>query len=196
MRIELKFVGLMLILAGLLFYMSVSAFDASGNNHNAVNLFSDSDRAQLLALDAQAQEMRDRLEYMVFTKERGDALQRLESLLNQQINLRPFAPNYWRELVFAQSDLKVTQTERDWVFRIAIAQLKWNKLERLMLTNRCVLQAANDSSDWYQSCVELLSHLPKEYSQAQLLGILRVDQNAFVSALRRFDVAYSASQNQ
>lgn len=150
---------------------------------NSFNPFVDLSDYHFRELDVRAKEMRDRLEFMVFAKERAELQAELVATLHQQLGQQPFKGRLWRDLFFVQDGLRVSDEERYWVFDNAKKILKWNERERAYLINRCVVNYQAFKQFSPKLCGELFANLPMKSNVGVLVGIMQVDRQLFFEVL-------------
>lgn len=158
-------------------YFSLQAWQATGwfeTRWFEANLYQDNLVPRLAKLESRTQEMRERLEYMVFTKERNQTLRVLLDSLREQINLRPWSPELWLDYSISSAELNLPASERDWSFMTAVKLQRWNQYQRLWLTSRCVSQQVDITSQWRSICTEVLQHFPPQFSHVDWLKRVHV----------------------
>lgn len=134
-------------------------------------------------------ELRERLEYMVFAKERREISAELSHLLQQKINLDPYNGKLWRELLYVSQEADLAPIQREQMLAAAHALLQWNYKEQAVLANQCILAPAEVSENWMSICRELLGGLVGRIKQTLLLRYAQVTQRSYLTALNRYGVS-------
>lgn len=163
---------------------TVSTFQKVGMNPVLVRI-----TPEFQVLEIEAQEMRNRLEYMTFPKERKQSQSLLVEILQRQLNINPYDGSVWRELLFLRSDLDSSDVELAEIFSTATTLLKWNERERITLANQCVThQLGKEILAWKEICHGLLSNLPFGRDVPFLLRNMQVKRESLLAAMRHYGV--------
>lgn len=148
------------------------------------------------ALQFKADELRERLSFMVFTKERNEAQIALQEVLQKQINRAPFTSAYWRDLVFAQQGSDIADAEYKAMFMTAKALSLWNVDERVLLLNRCVNQHQLLTRISPSLCSDLYENLPMSGNVRRLSSVMGVEYQRLLSFLNDIGLDVSGDRPQ
>lgn len=114
------------------------------------------------ALQGRADEMRNRLSFMVFADERKSILEELRALLKKQLNLQPYNGRLWVDLLYTQDSLGLPDEHTEFAFHSAHQLLRWHVEQQLYLARRCVMRHAELSAGSRAICADLLANLPNK----------------------------------
>lgn len=185
---------LAIVCAAISFCLAIFTFSAARTlgttEFSGTHFFPRDHGAEFQKLELNAQEMRNRLEYMMFAKERDQSRLKLVRILQQQLNLTPYDGALWRELLFMSEGLDIADVERDEIFHTASTLFKWDYAQRVILSNKCVTQGQPEPSQRWQSiCKDLLENLSGSFNLPELLRRMQVTEHALLDALKRYDVS-------
>lgn len=166
---------------------------------NAIS-FSPLSRSQLPLRTAQASqseaaELRARLDFMVFAKERREAQVALVEVLHAQINRAPFDRALWRDLVFAKQGIEITDAETKSTFEIAKKLSRWSVNERILLLNRCVQQYQVLTKISPSLCSDLFDNLPMRHNVRRLSSLMGVEYHYLLNFLTGLGLEVSGDQS-
>lgn len=139
------------------------------------------------ALQSDASELRARLGFMVFTKERAETQSALKDVVQQQLNRTPFSSGSWRDLVFVQQGLGVADAEVKATFLVAKKLSQWNVNERIVLLNRCVNEYQRLNLISPDLCAGLLANLPMQDNVKRLSHLMGIEHSRLLDFLRKID---------
>jgi len=147
-------------------------------------------------LESQIDELRLRLDFMVFEKERIEIQESLTELLHQHINANPFSSSSWRDLVFLHSSASVLESEYKATFEITKRLSKWNEEERALLLNRCVndYQRLNQISP--KLCADLLANIPMLNHVRRLSNVMGVEYERLLTFFNRLGIKLPNDKEQ
>lgn len=176
-----------------LFYLSYCAWSmsrpADDLRDSRFNPFVNSAFVGAEAYEARAKEMRERLEFMTFTRERREATAGLINALQSQLNLNPFDGSLWRELLYLSDGVDLPDKQKEQLLHAALKLQKWNHKEHALLANRCVVREKDYSSTWESHCKNLLTNIPNSISLKNYLRTMRLDHQTLREAMYRFGIS-------
>jgi len=171
-------------------YLSLHLFKLSSNlqplEESSLFLRS-SELGQIKKLRLKATELRDQQSFMVFNKEKKLVERLLVNNLKEQINLRPFETQLWRELMF----LQVGDTNSDdsqWTFSVALKLMQWNPHEQITFLKRCEYFTLDASVDVSKACAYLFREALLKDGVDSLARQLSIKKTYLKNVLLHFDV--------
>jgi hypothetical protein len=189
-QVKIKAIGL-LSAAAVLIWLAVGTMESSieiSSEPGHFNFYVNQGGLANIELRSRADEMRERLTYMVFKKERLETQNNLALTIQELITQHPFDANLWLELVYLQQQMGVSENERDWTFLVASSLSKWDSFRRLGLASHCISQSQIMSETWRSVCADLLGHLPKNQQFSTLLSVMKVDKLLLEKVLKNYGI--------
>lgn len=154
-----------------------------------LSFFVDPQVKKFQTLEQRAKLLREPLDFMVWSEERVSLSLEYTQVLREMINVKPFDPDLWAELVYAQGEAKIEFSQQLWAMQRALHQNRWNLRNLSLITRPCIIDTALTSqSQGAELCAELLASLPASIPVDRLAKLMGVKSKSLLNALVKQDL--------
>lgn len=132
---------------------------------------------QKRTIDSDIARLSEPLDFMVWPQQRKMASIKLQSVLQQRLNLNPFDLQAWRRLSFAQAYIDTPIDERIWTIATGLKLGGWHTSERILFTRHCVAENELFKSTLPEFCQRLIQALPNDIPTSRMARYMGVKPN-------------------